>query len=48
MPESADALRAEALEWRESAALADSEGKPDLARVCRAEAVACEKAAETR
>lgn len=48
MPKTADQLRAEAADWRETAALADADGKTDLARTCRAEANACDKQADTQ
>lgn len=46
MPKSADELRAMAHEWRASADLAEALGNPDMVRVCRREALACEKAAK--
>ncbi|MFF4644949.1 hypothetical protein [Streptomyces sp. NPDC001389] len=46
MPASAEELRVMAREWHAKADFAEVLGNPDLARVCRREATACEKAAD--
>ncbi|MFI8499429.1 hypothetical protein ACIGFK_13170 [Streptomyces sp. NPDC085524] len=48
MPASARELYAKAQEWRETAADCEAAGNEAMARDCRREAVACEKAAKAR